>query len=213
MNHRGPAAVAVYQTPEMCMDDNLDSEALLLARAQQGDAAAFERLVNDHMGRVLNLAWRMLGQRQEAEDIAQEAFLRLHRALPGLRGDCRVMTWLYRVVSRLVIDHIRREQVRRRLFFYRHSDEDPDPVSLCADPAASPREQLLGKEAQERLFCAMKQLSARQRAVFVLRHQEGLSLKEIAALLRIREGTVKVHLHRAVQFLRGVFEEREGEGS
>jgi RNA polymerase sigma-70 factor (ECF subfamily) len=213
MDDGGAAAIATYQASEIGMDDRLESEALLLARARQGDAAAFERLVNDHMARVVNLAWRMLGQRQEAEDIAQEAFLRLYRALPGLRGDCRVMTWLYKVVSRLVIDHFRREKVRRRLFFFRRGDEDADPVVRYADPAASPRDQLLGREARDCLLRAMKQLSARQRAVFVLRHQEGLSLKEIAALLGIREGTVKVHLHRAVRYLRGVFEEREGEES
>jgi RNA polymerase sigma-70 factor (ECF subfamily) len=210
MDYRSAAAVIkVDKVPEQIVDQPADSESVLLERIRQGDERAFTRLVSSHLPQVINLAYRMLGDRGEAEDIAQEAFLRLHRSLPTFRGDCRIKTWLYRVVSRLVIDHIRREQVRRRIFFFRKNEDDPDPVNECADPGASPGDQLLGEETRQRLFKALAKLSARQRAVFVLRHQEGLPLKEIAGVLNLKEGTVKVHLHRAVQVLRQEFSEEE----
>lgn len=206
MDYRSTAAVIeVDKVPQQFSEQTPDAEALLLERIREGDETAFEQLVSGHLSQVINLAYRMLGDRQEAEDIAQEAFLRLHRALPSFRGDCRIKTWLYKVVSRLVIDHIRREQIRRRVFFFRRNDEDPDPVTDYADPGASPSDVLMGMEARQRLFTAMDKLSARQRAVFVLRHQEGLPLKEIAQVLHLKEGTVKAHLHRAVQFLRQEF--------
>jgi RNA polymerase sigma-70 factor (ECF subfamily) len=210
MYYRSSAAVIeVDKVTQHVIEQAPDSEALLLERIREGDEAAFAQLVSDHLSQVVNLAFRMLGDRQEAEDIAQEAFLRLHRALPSFRGDCRIKTWLYKVVSRLVIDHIRREQRRRRIFFFRRNEDDPDPVTDYADPGASPSDVLIGQEVRQKLFAAMEKLSARQRAVFVLRHQEGLPLKDIAQLLNLREGTVKVHLHRAVQFLRQEFSDEE----
>lgn len=210
MDYRSTAAVIeVDEVPEQLIEDTPDSESLLLERIRQGDESAFTQLVSDHLTHVVNLAYRMLGDRQEAEDLAQEAFIRLYRALPSFRGECKIKTWLYRVVSRLVIDHLRREKVRRRIFFFRKSEEDPDPVDNCVDPGASPSDTLLGEEARQKLYKAMTKLSARQRAVFVLRHQEGLPLKEIATVLHLKEGTVKAHLHRAVQFLRQEFSDDE----
>lgn len=210
MDYRSTAvAIEVDKVPEEIFDQIPDRESLLLERIRQGDEGAFTQLVNEHLPQVVNLAYRMLGDRVEAEDVAQDAFLRLHRALPSFRGDCKIKTWLYRVVSRLVIDHIRREQIRRRIFFFRRNEEDPDPVVDFADPGASPSDLLLGMEARQRLLKAMGKLSARQRAVFVLRHQEGLPLREIADLLHLKEGTVKVHLHRAVQVIRREFSDEE----
>jgi len=198
--------VAVIETnglpEEWEVNTSAAEEAALLERIRQGNTAAFDKLVRDHLPRVVNLAYRLLGDRNEAEDIAQEAFLRLHRSLPNFRGECLVMTWLYRVVSRLVVDHLRRERLRRRLFFFRRDEEDPDPLDTFADTAPSPRDHLLARETEKRLFVALGKLSARQRAVFVLRHQEGLPLREIGDLLGLREGTIKAHLHRAVQVLR-----------
>jgi len=177
-------------------------ERILLEQIRSGDEAGFEILVKQHADRVTGLAWRLLGHRQEAEDIAQEAFLRLHRALPEFRGDSRVSTWLYRTVTRLAIDFMRRERLKRRLFFSRRDEDDFDPVDLASDPRDNPERDLNGKQAVRRLRQALGRLSPRQRAIFTLRHYEGMSLREIAELLDIEEGTVKTHLHRAVTALR-----------
>lgn len=182
-------------------------EKILLEQVREGQPAGFEQLVRAHSAKVIGLAWRLVGNRDEAEDIAQEAFLRLHRALPTFRGESSVGTWLYRTVSRLAIDHLRRETLRKKIFFFRRGDEgeEADPLEAVPDPGASPGEILLGKEVSSRLGSALRRLSPRQRAVFVLRHQEELPMKEIARVLELEEGTVKAHLHRAVTVLRKEF--------
>lgn len=176
-------------------------EHILVQQVLAGHAAEFEKIVAAHAPKIIRLAYRLTGNHDEAEDLAQEAFLRLYRALPKFRGDSTLGTWLYRTVTRLAIDHLRREKLRRAVFFFSREGED-DPVDYAADPAASPRDELLAAERRHRLRQALGQLSARQRAVFVLRHDEGLPLKEIAAMLGLSEGTVKIHLHRAVNLLR-----------
>ena len=200
-----PAEAAVIDTPaprgySRRMDN--PQELLLLERIRAGDQAGFETLMRQHASKVIGLATRLVGDRSEAEDLAQEAFLRLHRALPAFRGDSSVATWLYRTTTRLAIDHLRREKLRRKLFFFRHSDDDPDPLETVADPRSNPGRDLQTHQAMARLRQAMEKLSARQRAVFILRHHEGLPLQEIASLLGLETGTVKAHLHRAVTTLR-----------
>jgi RNA polymerase sigma-70 factor (ECF subfamily) len=177
-------------------------ETQLLERIRAGDEAGFAILMRQQAPKVVGLATRLLGDRQAAEDLAQEAFLRLHRALPGFRGESSIGTWLYRTTTRLAIDHLRRERLRRRLFFFRASDDDPDPLDTVSDPRSDPGRDLHAREAMQRLRRGLKKLSARQRTVFVLRHHEGLPLQEIAGLLGLETGTVKVHLHRAVTALR-----------
>lgn len=200
-----PVEAALIDTPSAAgysrrMDHT--QEALLLDRIRAGDAAGFETLMRQHAGRVVGLATRLIGDRGEAEDLAQEAFLRLHKALPGFRGDSSIGTWLYRTTTRLAIDHLRRERLKRKIFFFRQSDDDPDPLETVGDPRGNPGRELQGRQAMARLRRALHKLSARQRAVFVLRHHEGLPLQEIATLLGLETGTVKVHLHRAVTTLR-----------
>ncbi len=178
------------------------TEEILLARAREGDEASFAQLVERHSERLLQLGWRLTGSRDLAEDLVQEAFLRLHRTLKSFRGDCSLATWLYRTLSRLAIDHLRREKLRRKIFFFRSDDEQDDPVELAADSGPLPDQQLIERERLRRVRRAMRKLSPQQRAVFTLRHDQNLPLKEIAVILELSEGTVKTHLHRAVQVLR-----------
>ncbi|MBW2451422.1 MAG: RNA polymerase sigma factor, partial [Deltaproteobacteria bacterium] len=177
-------------------------ERALLRQALAGNEASFTALVKDQTSFVVRLAWRLVGNRDDAEEIAQEAFLRLHRALPNFRGDSRLQTWLYRTTTRLAIDHLRRERLRRRWFVLRKANNDPDPTDWVADPNRLPEEAVATEQAMRQLQQFLKQLSPRQQAVFVLRHYEGLSLDEIADHLGLETGTVKSHLHRAVSHLR-----------
>ena len=184
-----------------------DAEKFLLDQARAGDEQAFAQLVEAHSEKIISLAWRLTGQRADAEELAQEAFLRLFRSLAAFRGESSVGTWLYRTATRLAIDHLRREKLKRKIFFFRGNDADqPDPVELAVDPTASPQEQLLARETAGRMQQQLDRLPPRQKAVFVLRHMEGLSLKEIAATLGLEEGTVKAHLHRAVAQFRKEFQ-------
>jgi len=184
------------------------AEKVLLEQARNGHETAFAQLVEAHSEKTIQLAWRLVGNRSEAEEISQEAFLRLFKSLVTFRGDSRIGTWLYRTVSRLAIDHLRRERLKRKLFFFRDGEsEQSDPIDLAADPSASPHDQLQARETAEQMQRLLNRLPARQKAVFVLRHIEELPLKEIAAMLNLSEGTVKSHLHRAVSLFRKEFSE------
>jgi RNA polymerase sigma-70 factor (ECF subfamily) len=185
-------------------------EQALLERIRNGDDSGFEQIVKMHTGKIIGLAWRLVGNREEAEDLAQEAFLRLHRSLPEFRGESRISTWLYRTTTRLAIDHLRRERIKRKLFFFRPDDETPDPTDLARDTRNDPGRDLVNREAMKSLRRSLGKLSSRQQVIFTLRHYEGLSLKEIAEHLDLEIGTVKAHLHRAVtQMRRDLAEYRE----
>ncbi len=178
------------------------SESILVDRAREGCEQSFEALVMQNSEKMIRLAWRMIGNRADAEEIAQEAFLRLYTSLGTFRGDSRVGTWLYRTVSRLCIDYLRREKLRRRLFFFKREDDDFDPLQNTAAEDLPQDERFILREDLRTVRRGIASLSARQRAVLTLRHQEQLPLREIAAILGVSEGSVKVHLHRAVQALR-----------
>jgi RNA polymerase sigma-70 factor (ECF subfamily) len=185
-------------------------EQILLAQVRQGDEASFAALVKAHSPRLIGMAWRMVGNREDAEDLVQETFIRLYKNIKDFRGDSSLSTWLYRILNRLAIDHLRRQKLKQKIFFLRNRDDEQDPMEMAADPGANPSEICLAGEAGRKLTLAMNKLSARQKAVFTLRHHEGLPLKEIAKVLELEEGTVKAHLHRAVHFLRDELKELQG---
>ena len=186
-------------------------EDILVAQARDGCQQSFTTIVTQESPQLIRLAWRLLGNRADAEDIVQEAFLRLHRSLASFRGDSRIGTWLYRTVTRLSIDYLRRENIKRKIFFLRRDNNDPDPIDLVADPLSRQDDQLYAQQQVVLLRQAMNKLSPQQRTVLTLRHQEELPLKEIAEILNLSEGTIKVHLHRAVKSLRSTLAEKEKE--
>jgi RNA polymerase sigma-70 factor (ECF subfamily) len=190
---------------------NIDEKALL-ERIRRGDESGFEEIVREHTGKLVGLAWRLVGTREDAEELAQEAFLRLHRSLPDFRGDSLIGTWLYRTTTRLAIDFLRRERIKRKVFFFRQDNDSPDPVELASDSRQTPGQIFQTQEAMRSLRKNLQNLSSRQQVVFMLRHYEGLALKEIAEHLGLEAGTVKAHLHRAVTQLRkDLVEFREGD--
>ena len=180
---------------------NLEEQAIL-ERIRKGDESGFELLVKEHTGKIVGLAWRLVGNREDAEDLAQEAFLRLHRSLPQFRGESRIGTWLYRTTTHLAIDYLRRERIKRKIFFFRKDNDAPDPVACAHDPGSNPSREFQSQEAMRTLRKSLSRLSSRQQVIFTLRHYEGLALKEIAEHLGLKTGTVKAHLHRAVKQLR-----------
>ena len=165
-------------------------DAALLARLRAGDAAAFEALVITHQHRVFGVALRMLGNRAEAEDIAQETFLRAHRALGEFRGEARLSTWLYAIASRLCLNRL--ASAPRRL-------ERGDDAALLRLPApvADAATALERGELEAALRQAIAELPDERRIVVVLRDLEGLAYDEIAEALGLELGTVRSRLHRA----------------
>jgi len=163
---------------EMTLElDPLSDDALLVLYAR-GDADAARVLTGRHLGRVFGFAARLLGDRAEAEDVAQEAMLRMWRVAGDWRaGEAQLSSWLYRVTVNLCTDRQRKAQRRRTEAL----EEGAEP----ADPAQGVVEGLLQRERADALQAALADLPERQRQAVVLRHIEGLSNPEIAAILEV----------------------------
>ena len=161
----------------------------LLARLRAGDPRAFEELVTTYQHRVFGVALRMLGSRAEAEEIAQEAFLRAHRAVVSFRGDARLGTWLYGIASRLCLNRLSSPDRRMAR----------GDAALADVPATTPdvAAEVERAELDAALRTAIEELPNEQRLVLVLRDVEGLSYEEIADALALVPGTVRSRLHRA----------------
>jgi len=165
-------------------------EDALVARLRQGDHRAFEELVIAYQHRVFGVALRMLGNRAEAEEIAQETFLRAHRALPEFRGDARLHTWLYAIASRLCLNRL--ASADRRLV---RADDEALAAASADEPSAAARMERAELDAAVRE--AIAALPEERRIVVVLRDLEGLSYEEIGEVLELEPGTVRSRLHRA----------------
>ena len=170
--------------------ESAGSERALVARLRTGDPRAFEDLVIAHQHRVFGVALRMLGNAAEAEEIAQETFLRAHRAVATFRGEAKVSTWLYGIASRLCLNRLGAGERRLTRGGDRELDRLPEPA---ADPAAD----LERSEVEQALHRAIAELPDDRRIVVVLRDLEGLSYDEIATALDLELGTVRSRLHRA----------------
>lgn len=172
-------------------------DAALARLSRQGDRQAFEALVIRHQTSVYRLALRMLRSPQDAEDAAQEAFLRAYLALPGFRGDAAFKTWLYRIASNVCLDRLRRG-----------SQEIPDERSATAArdapgaAGANPLGRLLRREERRDLAGALQALPPHYRVAIVLHYVQGLSYREIAEVLEIAPRTVETRLYRAKALLR-----------
>ncbi|MGH7415601.1 MAG: sigma-70 family RNA polymerase sigma factor [Candidatus Rokuibacteriota bacterium] len=161
-----------------------------LDRLRAGDATAFEELVMAYQHRVFGVALRMLGNSGEAQEVAQEAFLRAHRALGEFRGDAKLSTWLYAITSRLCLNRL--ASVERRL-----ARQGDDALLRLSDSSPRPDAVLERSELEAALQRAIAELSEERRMVVVLRDIEGLSYEEIAQVLELELGTVRSRLHRA----------------
>ena len=165
-------------------------DAQLVDRLRRGDPRAFEELVIAYQHRVFGVALRMLGSRAEAEEAAQEVFLRAHRAIADFRGDAKLSTWLYAIASRLCMNRLTSGE--RRVL-----REGEETLARIPSGHASPADELERSERDAALHRAIAELSDERRMVVVLRDLEGLSYEEIASALDLELGTVRSRLHRA----------------
>ncbi|HET8577777.1 MAG TPA: sigma-70 family RNA polymerase sigma factor [Methylomirabilota bacterium] len=161
-----------------------------VARLRAGEAEAFEELVATYQHRVFGVALRMLGNAAEAEEVAQEAFLRAHRALADFRGDAKLSTWLYAIVSRLCLTRLGSGE--RRM-----ARQGEETLMRLANSEADPADTVERGEIEAALHRAIAELPEERRIVVVLRDLEGLSYEEIAQTLSLELGTVRSRLHRA----------------
>lgn len=178
-----------------------EQEEALVRRVRGGDTAAFERLVELCAPRVYNLAYRMVNNPDDAQDIAQEAFLRVYQALPSFKGDAAFSTWLYRIVVNACYDELKRRG-RRPAPFSELETDDGTPAVEAITSGESAEDLLLGRERQQVVQAAIRALPEPFRLVLVLYDVQGVSYQEIADMLRTNIGTVKSRLNRARTQLR-----------
>lgn len=169
-------------------------EKELISRLQSGDVAAFRELVETNKRRLFTLAYSMVGNVQEAEDVSQEAFIKIHRSIRDFRGDAQLSSWMYRIVVNLCLNRRRKKSLTAMEL---REDFDNDIV-LKSAPEGDPEQQTEESLLRRHLRHAMQRLSPQQRTIFVLRHDQDLPLKEISSIMKISEGTVKSQLFRAV---------------
>jgi RNA polymerase sigma-70 factor, ECF subfamily len=171
--------------------------------ASAGEAAAdFDSVVALYRPKVFRFALASLRDRDAAETVAQDCFLKAHKARDTFRGDCSLDAWLMRITVNLVRDQLR----NRRWRFWQRLQAAGKPIELAArglaDGAASPESQVLRRERVRTVWDAAAVLPERQRTVFLLRFVEDMELLEIAAVTGLKEGTVKAHLFRALSAVR-----------
>lgn len=186
-------------------------EQALVQSAQAGDRVAFEELVRRHDREVLRLALNLVQRAEDARDIYQESFLRVYRNLHRFRFECSFYTWLYRIVTNVALDHLRRRASRR---------EDQAPALEETDggtrdffdrqpelrAGANPEKSLLGQELGNHIQAALERLSPRERTVFEMKHFQGMRLRAIGDMLGTSEETVKNSLFRATRKLRATLD-------
>ncbi len=183
------------------------SEQELVRRAQGGEAEAFDALVGEHQQFVYNLALRAVSDPAEAEDIAQEAFVRAWLALPNFRGQAQFRTWLYRIVTNLCYNRLPRLRRELAALGADEADDRADDTPTGADPARS------AEAAEQRAFLHQQIAALPQsyRMLVTLRFQQELSYEEIASVMSLPLGTVKTGLFRARAKLRDALQEYANE--
>jgi len=176
----------------------------LVVRCLQQDEYAWQLLVERHSRRVLNIAFQFTGRREEAEDLAQEIFLRIYRSLRRFDLSTSFLPWLVRVSRNLCIDE-HRSRARERASLV---GEEPDP-ERTADPRPGPLRRLEENELEARVRRGLEKLPEDLRTALILRDLQGLSYSEIAEALELPEGTVKSRIHRGRLELAQVFSRGE----
>ncbi len=171
-----------------------DDERKLILLAKEGNIAAFRTLVETHMRQAYNIAYGVVNDHADAEDIAQESFVRVYQSIKSFRGDAQFSTWLYRIVTNVALN--RRTKTSARL-------KHEMPIHQ-AQIAYHGHEEMpeQGDDLQAHVERAVHRLPTMQRAVVILRHLNGLSTKQVSGILRCSEGTVKTHLHRGLKKMR-----------
>jgi RNA polymerase sigma-70 factor, ECF subfamily len=182
-------------------------DSSLIREAQRGNRVAFEELVRQYDRAVLRLALNLTGSEQDAQDIYQEAFLKAYRNVGNFRFECSFYTWIYRIVTNLCLDHLRKRTVRKEDAPVATDSEgnEYDLLDQTPDgrPGANPERDLMRRELGTRIGRAIERLTPRERIVFELKHYQGLKLRTIGEVLNTTEETAKNTLFRATQKLRG----------
>ena len=179
-----------------------DEEQTLVHRCRKGDGEAFARLMRLYEKRIFNYTYRMLGSKEEAEDLTQDIFVAAFRGMPRFRGEARFSTWLYRIALNQTRNRIK--YLSRRNFFARKarremvgSNQRAEYLETVADSGPSPEQWIMAKDLASRVQACLEQLGHQAQQILVLRDVQGFSYEELSEMLSLNLGTVKSRLHRA----------------
>jgi len=185
----------------------MSSDEELIKQSLRGERTAFQALVEKYQQRMYAVAYGLLGNREDALDAVQEAFVKAYRSLSGFKGKSSFYTWLYRITANAAIDLGRKTGRREEVEFREELEPDEEKGTYPVAPASeNPAERLMWKELGERIEDALQELPPEQRTAIVLREIEGLSYKEIANVMQCSEGTVMSRLHYGRMKLRELLE-------
>ena len=172
-------------------------EAEIVRRVLEGDADAFGAIVDEYQKNVYNLALRMTGNPEDAQDMSQEAFIKAFNSLASFRGDSKLSVWLYRIVSNVCLDFLRSRKRRQTVSLNMDDGEGGTAELEIPDLSAMPEEELNRRLTREAVRKGLLSLPEDQREILLLREIEGLSYDEIAQALELEAGTVKSRIFRA----------------
>ena len=178
----------------------MQGDELLLRRACKGDVQAFEELMQSHESRIYAIALRMMGNREDAQDCAQEAMVRIYRAMGSFKGQSALATWIYRITMNTCLDELRRRTARKVTSLDSLVDNGWSPT----DTGDTPEEHGLRVEKQNALNQAIQSLPDDMRAAIILRDVKGYSYDEIASILDANVGTIKSRISRGREKLREI---------
>ena len=173
------------------------SEKKIIEKVLGGDANAFEELVLKYEKTVYNLALRMVGDRDDAFDMTQEAFIKAYGSLSSFRGDSKFSVWIYRIATNVCLDFLRSKSRKQQVSLTVSDDDDEDAQLDIPDPKADPEQQLIKKISMQSVEEGLKTLPDKQRQILVMRELGGMSYAEIGKALSLEEGTVKSRIFRA----------------
>lgn len=178
----------------------MSRDMVLVRKCLSGDQEAFATVVQDYQGMVYNLAYRFLGEKGEAEDLAQEVFLKVYKSLKSFKGKSTLKTWIYRITSNMALNRIKFLQRRHRHGQVNLEGDGREdrlaPIDTLSDSQPDPLKRVHASDISERLQAALDELSPEQRAVVILRDIEGFTYDHIAETLDLNLGTVKSRLAR-----------------
>ncbi|GJM79301.1 MAG: RNA polymerase sigma factor SigW [Paenibacillus sp.] len=183
-------------------------DARLVKLARKGDQGAFAELVDLYKDKLYHLAYRMLSNRHEAEDIVQETFLRVHKNWIRYDDKQKFSTWIYRIATNLCIDRLRKRKPSYYLDAEMNDQEGMDGYTLIPGDERTPESEYLLSETQQTIHQAIDGLPAKYKSVIVLRYLQEMSLQEISEVLDMPVTTVKTRVHRGREFLRKKLEHK-----
>lgn len=183
----------------------MSEEKALIRKCKNGDINSFELLIEQYQKKVFNIAFRMMGNQEDASDIAQEVFIRVYKSIKNFKEESSLSTWIYRIATNVCLDELRKRKKNNIISINSTLQLDDSELTLeLEDPGDRPDELLQKKELCREIQEAIECLNEEHKAVIVLRDINGLSYEEISKILQCSLGTVKSRINRARSSLKSI---------